>query len=129
MLIMNLYLCNPAPEMPAWLKAFVSHPNAICCRGYRKTKLTKIKSLEPNDSPTPGDSTSIKEVGSNKPISLDESLTKGIRLFVEKMESEDKQNEGKEDWKNFARFLDKICFVLSLLIDLTLIVWYFGFTT
>ena len=60
-------------------------------------------------------------------VMLDEQFMKAVRLFLEKMESENKHEEWKEDWKNLARLLDMTFFIITFIAHATMIVMYFAY--
>ena len=111
--------------MSARLKKIVSCLNTVCCRRYQKIQPAEGKLPEnPKGHHKTGNAAPMKGTESDNKITLEESLTDGVRLLVDKTKCEDKQNERKDDWKNFARMLDNMCFFVALIVNLTLMVLY-----
>ena len=120
MLIMTLYLRDPASEMSPGLKSFVSCLNGLCCRRSQRVQPSK----EHNKI---GDTPSSTATKPNNAVTLDEDLIKAIQLFLEKMENDNKQDEWKEEWKTFARLLDMTFFIISFVMHAAMIAFYFLF--
>ena len=125
MVIMNLYFYEPVTEMPTWLKSIVLFFKLVWCQRDRKIQPTKGElSKDPGQDIVITDAESVKELKSDQQMSLDENVMKGIRLFVEKVEFENKQAEMKNEWKSLARMLDMTFFVITFVMDITMMILY-----
>ena len=130
MLIMNLYLCDPAREMPPLLQKFVSCLNAVCCRRSHKVQPTKGHFPEdPNPDVEHDDTASVKAIQPDNQVMLDERFMKAVRPLLEKLEFKDQQEEWKDDWKNLARLLDMTFFIITFIAHVTMIVMYFVYVS
>ena len=125
MVIMNLYFYEPVTEMLTWLKSIVLFFKLVWCQRDRKIQPTKGElSKDPGQDIMITDAESVKELKSDQQMSLDENVMKGIRLFVEKVEFENKQAEMKNEWKSLARMLDMTFFVITFVMDITMMILY-----
>ena len=128
MLIMNLYLCDPVKEMPPWLQKCVSCLNGVCCRRSHKFQSTKEQFPEDAKEDVKLDDTaSVQAIKPDNQVILDEQFMKAVRLLLEKMESENKHEEWRDAWKNLARLLDMMFFIITFIAHATMIIIYFVF--
>ena len=121
MLITNLYMNEHSTEMPAWIKTFVSRFNKSCCGQRGKVQPAN------EDRPRTETDDNVHEVETQpgKPLDLDQKLMKELCRLIENRESEGRQNELKDEWKRFARLLDVVFFIISVVLNTTMIVVYF----